>query len=346
MIPELLSKLGRKEDLSYGDVRLVMTEMLSGKLSDQQNTEFLSKLADKGETDEELLGMLDRMQEFAVRLNDAGLENAIDMCGTGGDGLQTFNVSTAASFVVAATGVKVAKHGNRSSSGVSGSADIFEHFGYDLNRKPSDALRILHMHGIAFLFAPMFHPAMRHVAGARKQLARRTAFNLLGPLSNPAGVKNQLVGVSSVEFLERIPKILKQRGAQKVMTVCSDDGMDEFSTSATNRVCLLKDDNTVTYSISPEDVGLHVSTLGDIQIKSREDALASFVGVLKGTACRSMIETAALNAAGGLIIGGAAKNFKEGVELALDTIEGGRAFGLLERFVAYTGDVSKLRELG
>ena len=135
------------------------------------------------------------------------------------------------------------------------------------------------------------------------------------------------------------------KGAQNVMTVCSDDGMDEFSTSATNKVCLLKDGNTVMHSINPEDVGLHMSTLGDIQVKSRKDALASFAGVLNGTACRAMIETTALNAAGGLIVGDAAKDFKDGVELALGTIDGGKAFGLLERFVADTGDVSKLREL-
>ena len=345
MISDLLSKLDRNSDLGYDDVSLVMADMLSGNISDSLNAEFLSKLADKGETDDELLGMLDEMQEFAIKIRPVDPDTTIDMCGTGGDRLQTFNVSTTASFVVAASGGTVAKHGNRSSTGVSGSADIFEYFGYDLNQEPSDVLRVLKRHGITFMFAQRFHPAMRHVAAARRQLSQRTAFNLLGPLSNPAGVKNQLVGVSSTGVLERIPKLLRMRGAQNVMTVCSDDGMDEFSTSAANKVYLLQDSRAMTYSVDPEAVGLHMSTLRDIQVKSKQDAVTSFVGVLNGTANRAMIETTALNAAGGLIVGGVAKDFKDGVEMALDTIDEGKAFALLERFVADTGDVARLREL-
>ncbi|WP_048097330.1 anthranilate phosphoribosyltransferase, partial [Candidatus Nitrosopumilus salaria] len=172
---------------------------------------------------------LDKMQEFSLKVEPKNQGTIIDMCGTGGDKLQTFNISTTASFVVAAAGGIVAKHGNRSSSGVSGSADIFEYFGYDLDLEPSKIADILEKHNICFMFAQKFHPAMRHVSAARKKLGKRTAFNLLGPLSNPAGVKNQMIGVFSTEYLDRIPLILKKRGAQNVMTVRSDDGMDEFS---------------------------------------------------------------------------------------------------------------------
>lgn len=345
MISDLISKLQQKTDLAYDEINSIMTDVLSGKTDDQQNADFLSSLAEKGETDDELLGMLDKMQEFALKVEPKNQGTIIDMCGTGGDKLQTFNVSTTASFVVAAAGGIVAKHGNRSSSGVSGSADIFEYFGYDLNQEPSQITEILQKHNICFMFAQKFHPAMKHVSAARKQLAKRTAFNLLGPLSNPAGVKNQLVGVFSIEYLDRLPAILKRKGVQNIMTVRSDDGMDEFSTSATNRVCILRNDKILMNAIDPEVIGLHKSKLEDIQIKTKDDAIKSFVGVLNGTANQAMIETTALNAAGGLIVANIVNNFEDGVEMALNTINDGKAFKLLENFVTDTGNISKLKEI-
>jgi anthranilate phosphoribosyltransferase len=345
MISEIISKLQEKTDLTYEEMNKVMTEVLSGKTNDAENSDFLSYLAGKGETDDELLGMLDKMQEFSLKVEAKNQGTLIDMCGTGGDKLQTFNISTTASFVVAAAGGMVAKHGNRSSSGVSGSADIFEYFGYDLNSEPTRIADILEKHNICFMFAQKFHPAMRHVAAARKQLGKRTAFNLLGPLSNPAGVKNQLVGVFSIEYLDRLPLLLKRKGVENIMTVRSDDGMDEFSTSAVNRVCILKNDKVLMNAIDPEVLGLHKSTLQDIQIKTKNDAIKSFVGVLNNTANQAMIETTALNAAGGLIVANISKNFEEAVELALDTIKSGKAFSLLEKFVQDTGDISKLKEI-
>ena len=345
MIADVILKLQEKTDLTYDEINKVMIDVLSGKTNDSENLDFLSHLADKGEADDELLGMLDKMQEFALKVEAKNQGTLIDMCGTGGDKLQTFNISTTASFVVAAAGGKVAKHGNRSSSGVSGSADIFEYFGYDLNSEPVKIAEILQKHNICFMFAQKFHPAMRHVSAARKQLGKRTAFNLLGPLSNPAGVKNQIVGVFSIEYLERLPLLLKRKGAENIMTVRSDDGMDEFSTSAVNRVCILKNDKVLMNAIDPEVLGLHKSTLSDIQISTKNDAIKSFVGVLNNTANQAMIETTALNAAGGLIVANISKNFEEAVELALDTIKNGKAFSLLEKFVQDTGDISKLKEI-
>ncbi|MGD2107142.1 MAG: anthranilate phosphoribosyltransferase, partial [Nitrosopumilaceae archaeon] len=345
MISELIKKLQEKTDLSYDEINGVMTEILSGKTTDSENAVFLSDLAKKGETDDELLGMLDKMNEFSLKVVPKNQGTIIDMCGTGGDKLQTFNVSTTASFVVAAAGGIVAKHGNRSSSGVSGSADIFEYFGYDLNQGPSSVAEVLEKHNICFMFAQKFHPAMKHVSAARKKIAKRTAFNLLGPLSNPAGVKNQLVGVFSIEYLDRLPLIMKRKGVENIMTVRSDDGMDEFSTSSVNRVCILRNDKVLMNAIDPEVVGLHKSSLKDIQIKTKEDAIKSFVGILNNTANQAMVETTALNAAGGLIVANIANNFEEGVERALKTIKDGNAFKLLERFVSDTGDISRLREV-
>jgi anthranilate phosphoribosyltransferase len=345
MISEFIKKLEEKTNLSYDEVNGIMTDILSGKTTDSENILFLSNLADKGETDDELLGMLDKMNEFALKVVPKNQGTIIDMCGTGGDKLQTFNISTTASFVVAAAGGIVAKHGNRSSSGVSGSADIFEYFGYDLNQDPSQIANVLEKHNICFMFAQKFHPAMKHVSTARKQIGKRTAFNLLGPLSNPAGVKNQLVGVFSIEYLDRLPLIMKRRGVENIMTVRSDDGMDEFSTSSVNRVCILRNDKVLMNAIDPEVVGLHKSTLSDIQIKTKEDAIKSFVGVLNNTSNQAMIETTALNAAGGLIVANIAKNFEEGVEIALKTIRDGSAYGLLENFVKDTGNYEKLKEI-
>jgi anthranilate phosphoribosyltransferase len=345
MISEYIKKLEEKTDLTYDEINGIMTDILSGKTTDSENASFLSNLADKGETDDELLGMLDKMNEFSLKVVPKNQGTIIDMCGTGGDKLQTFNISTTASFVVAAAGGIVAKHGNRSSSGVSGSADIFEYFGYDLNQEPSQIVDILEKHNICFMFAQKFHPAMKHVSTARKQIGKRTAFNLLGPLSNPAGVKNQLVGVFSIEYLDRLPLIMKRKGIENIMTVRSDDGMDEFSTSSVNRVCILRNDKVLMNAIDPEVVGLHKSSLADIQIKTKDDAIKSFVGVLNNTANQAMIETTALNAAGGLIVANIAKNFEEGVEIALKTIRDGKAFGLLENFVKDTGDYSKIKEI-
>lgn len=345
MISDLILKLEQKTDLTYDQMNYIMTEILSGKTNDKENLDFLANLTEKGETDDELLGMLDKMQEFSLKIEPKNKGRIIDMCGTGGDNLHTFNISTAASFVVTAAGGIVAKHGNRSSSGIFGSADIFEYFGYDLNSEPSKIAYILEKHNICFMFAQKFHPAMKYVSNARKQLGKRSAFNLLGPLSNPACVKNQMIGVFSIEFLDRLPLILKRKGAENIMTVRSDDGMDEFSTSATNRVCVLRNNKVLMNVIDPQVVGLHKSTLKDIQIKTKEDAVKAFVGVLNNTANQAMIETTALNAAGGLIVADIASNFEEGVELALDTIRDGKAFKLLEKFIADTGDISKLKEM-
>ena len=345
MISQYISKLQEKTDLTYDEINQIMTEVLSGKTDDIQNSKFLSHLAQKGETDDELLGMLDKMEEFSLKITPKNQGTIIDMCGTGGDKLQTFNISTTASFVVAASGGIVAKHGNRSSSGVSGSADIFEYFGYNLNSEPAEIVDILEKYNICFMFAQKFHPAMKHVSAARKQLGKRTAFNLLGPLSNPANVKNQLVGVFSIEYLDRLPQILKRKGAQNIMTVRSDDGMDEFSTSSTNRVGILRKDKVLMNVIDPEVVGLHKSKLSDIQIESKQDAIESFVKVLNNTANQAMIETTILNAAGGLIVADIAKNFEEAVEIATNTIESGKAYSLLEKFVKGTGNISKLKEI-
>ncbi|RNJ77136.1 MAG: anthranilate phosphoribosyltransferase [Nitrosopumilus sp. B06] len=341
MISELVTKLQGKKDLTYDEMCMAMTEILAGNITTGETADFVAGLAEKGETDDELLAMLEKMQEASLGINATG---AIDMCGTGGDGQRTFNVSTAASFMVAAAGGRVAKHGNYSSSGATGSADMFEYFGYDLNQEPGQVESVLERHGICFIFAQKFHPAMRHVAEARRQIGKKTAFNMLGPLSNPARVKNQLVGVSCEEHLHRLPAILGKRGGRKIMAVRSADGMDELSTSSANTVCVVDEEQTI-YSITPEEAGLHRSSPRDIQVKDKAEAVSAFARVLAGTANRAMIETAAFNAGGGLVVAGITDSICNGVQLALDTIKDGRAYRLLENFVRDTGDIVKLEEV-
>ena len=333
------------EDLTFDEMSTVMSEILNGKHKDEELAEFLGDLSNKGETDEELHAMLKKMDEFSVNISPRCHGNIIDVCGTGGDNLQTFNISTSASFVIAAAGGNVAKHGNRSISGVSGSADIFEYFGFDLNSEPNKVNETIEKFGIGFMFAQKFHPAMKNVASARKTVGGRTAFNLLGPLTNPAMVKNQLIGVFSDDYQERIVKILQRKNAETIMTVRSDDGMDELSTTSKNKICLLKNNIITNMVIDPQDVGLQRGNISDIQINTKEDAIKSFVDVLNDTANKTKIEITALNAAGGLIVSDIANSFDEAVELALDTIHSGKAFDKLKNFVKNCGDMEKLEEV-
>jgi len=257
MIDEILTKLKNGNDLSYDETSIAMEKILRGKVSDQDTADFLEFLRKKGESDDELLGMLEKMQAFSIHISPIRKGTIIDVCGTGGDNLQTFNISTTASFVIAAAGGIVAKHGNRSVSGVSGSADIFEYFGYDLNSSPEKVSKIIEKFGIGFMFAQKFHPAMKYVANARKMIGGRTAFNLMGPLSNPALVKNQLIGVFSEEFLERLVLLLKKRGSENIMTVRSQDGLDEFSTTSKNQVYFLKNGKNFSNDYRPRKIRIN-----------------------------------------------------------------------------------------
>jgi len=345
MIKELAEQLSHGNNLTTDQMINVMGEILTGTQNDEDVAKFLKNLTEKGESDDELLAMLNKMEEFALHISPNCQGKIIDVCGTGGDKLKTFNISTAASFVIAGAGGNVAKHGNRSISGVSGSADIFEYFGFDLNSEPSKVNEIIEKFGIGFMFAQKFHPAMKNVANARKVVGGRTAFNLLGPLTNPAMVKNQLIGVFSDDYQERIVKILQRKNAETIMTVRSDDGMDELSTTSKNKICLLKNNIITNMVIDPQDVGLQSGNISDIQIDTKEDAIKSFVDVLNDTANKTKIEITALNAAGGLIVSDIANSFDEAVELALTTIHSGKAFDKLKNFVKNCGDMEKLEEV-
>jgi anthranilate phosphoribosyltransferase len=344
MISKTITKLSDNKDLNYGEMRDAMDEILGGKTSVQDTASFLKNLTAKGESDDELLAMLDMMQEHAIHIEPKCSGRIIDVCGTGGDKMSTFNVSTTASFVIAAGGGTVAKHGNRSTSGISGSSDIFEYFGYDLYMEPNKIKDIIEKFNIGFMFAQKFHPAMKNVAEARKMLGTRTAFNLLGPLSNPAQVKNQLVGVFAPAYLQRVITLLQSRGAENVMTVISNDGLDELSTTSKNYIHHLKNGEVCNFVLEPSEMGLTKANLSDIQVSTRDEAIRSFVSVLNGTGKKSMIDVTALNAAAGFVVGGISDKFDEALEIAFDTIHSGKSFDLFRNFIKYCGDIGKLEE--
>ena len=342
MIKELTEQLSLGTNLTIDQMSNGMDEILTGTQNDDDVAEFLKNLTQKGESDDELLAMLNKMEEFSLHISPNCKGKIIDVCGTGGDKLKTFNISTAASFVIAGAGGNVAKHGNRSISGISGSADIFEYFGFDLNSEPNKVNETIEKFGIGFMFAQKFHPAMKNVANARKVVGGRTAFNLLGPLTNPAMVKNQLIGVFSEKYQEKIVKILQRKNAETIMAVRSADGMDELSTTCKNQICMLKNGTITKMTLDPQKVGLQKGNISDIQIRSKEDAIKSFITVLNNTANKTKIEITALNAAGGLVISDIADNFTDAVELALDTIHSGKALDKLENFVKNYGNIEKL----
>lgn len=344
MITQLCSTLEHGDNLTYEQMSTAMKDILNGKVPDEEIARFLKNLTKKGETDDELVAMLDNMQEFSLHIEPKCKSTIIDVCGTGGDNMRTFNISTTASFVIAASGAAVAKHGNRSVSGVLGSADIFEYFGYDLNLSPQKVSEIIEKFNIGFMFAQKFHPSMRHVANARKLVGGRTAFNILGPLTNPANVKNQLIGVFADDFLERIVRLLKRKGAERIMSVRSKDGLDELSTTSKNQVYFLKNNKIESLILDPEKIGLQKASLKDIQVATKNEAISAFVSTLNNTANRAMIEITALNAAGGIMVANITNDFSTAVDIALDTIKSEKAYKLFESFVGFCGNKDMLKE--
>ena len=332
-------------DLTFDEMSSEMNDILNGKNRDEEIAEFLGNLSEKGETDDELRAMLSKMNEYSVEISPRCHGRLIDVCGTGGDNLQTFNISTAASFVIAGAGGTVAKHGNRSVSGVSGSADIFEYFGFNLQSEPWVVEEMIEKLGIGFMFAPTFHPAMKNVASARKIIGKRTAFNLLGPLCNPAKVKHQLIGVFADDYIKRIVSIMQKNHSETILAVRSEDGMDELSTTSKNKACILKDNEVSEFIIDPEEFNMQKGNLSDIQISTKQQAIESFVNVLNGTSNKTMKEITILNAAGGMVVGGLCDKFKDGVELARETINSGKAFNKLKQFAKENNTQEKLEEV-
>lgn len=318
-----LSKIVAGGNLEQGEAEALLNAMMSGEVSASQIAAVLTALRMKGETVTELTGFASAMRAQAVKLPQAA-SHAIDTCGTGGDGGKTFNISTAAAIVAAAAGVPVAKHGNRAVSSRSGSADVLEALGVPVQLSPVEAVEALQRQGICFLFAPLFHQAMKHVAPTRRELGFRTCFNLLGPLSNPAGVKRQLVGVYEPALTETVAQVLMRLGAERVLVVAGLEGIDEISVSGETRISEARDGEIYTIDITPEELGLQRY---ELEALAGGDAAANATiirRVLKGEqgAPRDVVLA---NAGAVIYLAGEAPSLREGVMAAAAVIDQGKA---------------------
>jgi anthranilate phosphoribosyltransferase len=331
MFATLIEKLQRRQDLTADEAAAAMAEIMEGRAQPAQIAGLLIALAMKGERPAEIVGLARTMRARATKLSKVP-EDVFDTCGTGGDRAHTFNVSTIAALVVAAAGVRVAKHGNRSVSSRCGSADLFEALGVNVAAPPPVVERCLMDAGIAFFFAPTFHPSMRHAAPTRKELGVRTAFNLLGPLTNPAGASRQLVGVPRPELTELVARSLSLLGARRAWVVHGADGLDEISTTGYTKVSECRDGAVNTFYLHPSDVGVPKATPeslkgGDAAANAQvaRDVLAGARG-----AARDIV---LMNAAASLLISGAAADLADGMKMAEAAIDEGRAGAVLERLV-------------
>ncbi|MBA2779284.1 anthranilate phosphoribosyltransferase [Billgrantia kenyensis] len=312
---DAIAAVMRRENLSFDDTHAVMQQIMTGEATDAQIGGLLVGLAMKGETAEEIGAAAQVMRELMKRVR-VQAENVVDIVGTGGDGANLFNVSTASSFVAAAAGAHVAKHGNRSVSSSSGSADLFDMAGIHLDLKPEQVSRCIEQVGVGFMFAPNHHPAMRFAIGPRREMGVRTLFNILGPLTNPAGAPNQVLGVYSAELVPLMAEVLQYLGSRHVMVVHAEDGLDEISLAAPTRVAELKEGGIRHYTIAPEEFGIERQELAPLKVVSAEDSLRLVREALVGEGPAADI--VALNAGAALYCSGIADSLKEGVLMAQD----------------------------
>lgn len=334
MLQEAITKVAKRIDLTEAETRKVFEEIMSGGAASEDIARFLKTLREKGETVEEIAAAAKVMRERAVRI-DAGGGIVLDTCGTGGSGINTFNISTAAALVVAGCGVKVAKHGNRSASGHCGSADVLEALGVKIDMLPGDVARCIKEIGMAFLFAPTFHSAMKYAAGPRKTIGGKTIFNILGPLSNPAGATHQVIGVCDAKLTEIMAGVLKNLGTKRALVVCGSDSLDEITITGKTKVTELKDGGIKTYYVSPEEFGIDKARLADIKGGSKEENADITLSILKGESGPRR-DIVLLNAAAALVVAHRAKDFKEGIELAEKSIDSGRALEKLQLLIEFT----------
>lgn len=331
-ISEAIKAVISKQNLNESEMHDVMNSIMTGQTTDAQIGAFLVGLSMKGETIEEITASAKVMRALATSVELSSNDYLVDTCGTGGDGLGLFNISTASAFVVAAAGGKVAKHGNRSISSKSGSADVLEAAGINLNISPELISQCIEEIGLGFMFAPAHHSAMKHAIGPRKELAVRTIFNVLGPLTNPAKAPNQIMGVYNKSLVEPIANVLKGLNSRHVMVVHSEDGLDEFSIANTTYVAELKDNNISTYTVHPGDFGLEEGNLDSIKAENAEQSLAlineAFSGK-KGVA-RDII---ALNAGAAIYVSGLVSSFDEGVTQANQILSDGSAQDKLDAYI-------------
>jgi len=325
---EALDLVVDRRDLSAGEADGVMTRIMAGEATPAQIGGLLCALRAKGETIDEVTGFARAMRRHAVPVSPVR-GDVVDLCGTGGDGSGTFNISTTASFVVAGAGVPVAKHGNRSVSSRCGSADVLEALGIDLTLPPEAVAACIDEVGIGFLFAPRLHPAMKHAVGPRREMGVRTVFNILGPLTNPAGASIQVLGVYQASLTELMARSLRELGCRSALVVHGGGGVDEFSTIAPNRVTRLLDGAIKTFTLDAQALGLRAATLERLSGGEADENAAILAGILDG-AIGPRRDVVLLNAAAALVAAGKAAGWEDGLTKAADSIDSGAATRVLE----------------
>ena len=333
-IQEAIAAVCSRQDLYAKEMMSVMRTIMTGEATDAQIGAFLMGLRMKGEAIDEIVGAASVMRELSQKV-DVPKDFLVDTCGTGGDGANIFNVSTASAFVVAAAGGRVAKHGNRSVSSKSGSADVLEASGVCLDLDVSQVANCIETLGVGFMFAPAHHSAMRYAIGPRKELGMRTIFNVLGPLTNPASAPNQVLGVFDETLLTPLAEVLRRLGSNHVLVVCSEDGLDELSVSAASRVVELKDDRIREYRIKPQDFKLDLSDRDDLIVENSEESL-EMVKIALTAGDHPASDIVALNAGAAIYAAGCAHSIRDGVEAAWDVMESGEAMHKLEALAELT----------
>ncbi len=333
--PQILNQVINGEDLSFDAMQAVIQQVMAGELTPAQISGLLVALRIKGETVDEIAAAASVMRTLSAKVSIQDTSHLIDTCGTGGDGIQTFNVSTASAFVAAAAGAKVAKHGGRSVSSTCGSADVLEALGVNVNRTPEQVADCVNQIGVGFMFAPNHHSAMKHSAPVRRELGVRTLFNLLGPLTNPANAKRQVMGVFSAALTTKLAHVLKQLGSEHVMVVCGADGMDEISFAGDTFVAELKNGQVREYTLNPQQFGLALHDLASIQVTDVNSSKAMLLEVLTGKvgAARAIV---LLNAGAAIYVAGLAPDLPEGIATAAAMLDSGKALQKLQQLIAMT----------
>ncbi len=337
-IKQALNQLVNRIDLSTDEMIAVMREIMTGGATPAQIGGFLVALRMKGETIDEITGAATVMRELATPVV-IDLPYLVDTCGTGGDGANLFNVSTAGAFVVAAAGGKVAKHGNRSISSSTGSADVLESAGINLTITPEQVARCVKEIGVGFMFAPAHHSAMKHAIGPRKELALRTIFNMLGPMTNPAKVKRQVIGVFNGELCKPMAEVLKRLGSEHVMVVHAKDGLDEISLATETRVAELKNGQVTEFYLKPEDFGIASQSLIGLTVTSAQESLTLIkdaLGKRTSDAAKKAADIIALNAGAAIYVSGVAPDLAHGIEMAKDAVASGLAGEKINELAAFT----------
>ncbi len=336
-LPTALANVVEFRDLSAADMEAVMRLIMTGQATPAQIGGFLVGLRMKGETVDEIVAAARVMRELATRVEASG-PHMVDTCGTGGDGASTFNISTASALVAAAAGARVAKHGNRSVSSSSGSADVLEAAGVKLDLEAQQVAACIDQVGVGFLFAPQHHSAMKHAIGPRREMRIRTLFNLLGPLTNPAGAPNQVLGVFGAVWVEPLARVLQRLGSEHVLVVHAEDGLDEISIAAPTRVAELKDGGITVYTVSPEDFGLHRADMSTLTVENAEQSLAVINSVFENQAGPAL-DIVKLNAGAAIYAAGLTSSLDEGVGLAAEVISDGRAKQTFEALVRFSSSL-------